>query len=118
MAHIPTHIQGRNRNATNTTTTTTVEINSVTATTILAANPNRLWARVSLSFGTTSIEAMVREYPAADDNIKQGEIIVRHTSSNDSLFKPVYTTLGDNVYTGELSAISMAGTFNLHITEG
>ena len=108
----------RIRNTTDETTTTTVTINSLTATTILAANPKRMYARISLDSGLANTEAFVREYPAGDDNIKHGELLMREISANHSLFKPLYVTLTDNVYTGELSAISMAGSFDLHITEG
>lgn len=107
-----------NINTNDTTTTSTITINSTTATTILAANPERIWARVSLDFGLTSVECMIREYPAATDNIKQGEILVRNTTANDSLFKPVYHTFANNVYTGEISAIANTGTFDLKVTEG
>ena len=109
---------GSNRNFQDTTVTTTVGINSVTATTLLAPNPDRLWVRISMDSGITNEQAFVREYPAATDNLKKGEILMRDISSNHSLFKPCYYTFTDNVYTGEISAIAVTGSFNLHITEG
>ena len=109
---------GSNRNVTDETTTATVTINSVTATTILAANADRMYARISLDSGSTNTECFVREYAAATDNNKAGEILVRITSGNDNLYKPMYSTMADNVYTGEISAIAVAGTFDLHIIEG
>lgn len=109
---------GRNINTTDTVATTSVTINSVTATTLLAANPNRLWAKVSLAAGTLDQQAYIRDYAAATDNIKKGEVIARVTSGNNNLFKPLYQTDTDNVYTGEISAIALAGTFTVHIMEG
>jgi len=107
-----------NVNTNDTPTTTTVLINSVTATTLLAANPKRLWIRVSMDSGITNEQAFVREYPAATDNTKHGELLIRDISSNHSLFKPCYFSMPDNIFTGELSAIAITGSFNLHITEG
>lgn len=108
----------RVHNSTDEAVTTTVNINSVTATVIAPANPNRMYVRVSLDSGATNTEAFIREYPATTDNLKKGELLMREISSNHSLFKPMYFTFTDNVYTGEISAIAVAGSFDLHITEG
>lgn len=107
----------RVRNATDTATVTTVEINSVTATTLLSANPRRMYARVYLDPTSDNI-AYVREYPSATDNDKHGDVLVRDTVSNNSIFKGSYSTMPDNVFTGEISAISESGTFNLYVIEG
>lgn len=109
---------GGNLNVTDETVTTTVTINSVTATKLVDANPDRLYLRISLDSGTADLEAFIREYPAADDNIKHGEILVRSTSGNNSLFKPLYETGPGYVYTGEISALAVLGSFDLHIMEG
>ena len=104
---------GNNRNSQDTSVTTTVSINSLTATVLAPANPDRLWVRISLDSGILNQELFVREYPAATDNNKAGELLIREISSN-----PCYYTFADNVYTGEISGISYAGTFNVHVTEG
>lgn len=109
---------GNNRNTQDTVVTTTVPVNSLTAVTLAAANPDRLWLRISLDSGLSNTEAFIREYPAADDNIKHGELLIREISSNHSLFNPIYKTDPDNVYTGEVSGIAFAGSFNLHVMEG
>lgn len=109
---------GGNLNVTDETVTTTVTINSVTATTLVAANPARLYLRISLDSGLANTEAFIREYPAADDNIKHGELLIREISANHSLFNPIYKTDPGNVYTGEVSAIAFVGSFDLHIMEG
>lgn len=107
-----------NLNHTNDAVTTTVTINSVTATELLPANPNRLYAFVSLDSGLTDIQAFVREYAAATDNIKKGEILARVTVGNNNLYKPMYRTLETTVYRGAISAIAAAGSFNVHVIEG
>ena len=105
-------------NTTDEPTTTTVSINSVTATVIAPANPRRMYVRISMDEGVDDNEAFIREYPAGDDNLKRGILLIRDTSSNHSIIRLNYATLPDNVYTGEISAISLFGTFNLHVTEG
>lgn len=113
-----TVMNGRNINTTDEVVTTTVTINSVTATTLVADNPDRLWLRISLDSGLADVEAFIREYPAADDNIEHGELLIRNTFATNSLYNPLYKTDPDNVYTGEVSAISVLGSFNLHVMEG
>ena len=76
-----TKIVGGNLNTTDETVTTTVTVNSVTAVTLLAANPDRLYARISLDSGVANTEAFIREYPAAADNIKHGELLIREKDS-------------------------------------
>lgn len=105
---------GRNQNVTDTVNTTTVGINSTTSTTLLAANPDRLWAKVSLDVGGGQAGAFIRDYAAATDNNKAGELIFR--TAQGAVSK--YVTIVDNVYTGEISAISVSGTINVHVMEG
>lgn len=105
-------------NKTDEPTTTTVTLNDTTAVVLAAANPQRMYLRVSLDSGLDNTEAFVREYPAAQDDLKRGEILMREISANHSLYKPTYYTFTDNVYTGEVSAIAVAGTFDVHVTEG
>jgi len=108
---------GRNINTIDNVTITTVEVNSSTATKLLSANPNRIYAKVSLDFGTSNVQCMVREYAAATDNIKKGEVLTRITSGNDNLYSSMYKTMPDNPYVGEISAITDSGTFDVHIIE-
>ena len=109
---------GRNINTIDDVTTTTVTINSVTATELLPANSKRIYAIVNLSSGSADIEAFVRKYDATTDNIKQGRLLVRATSGNNNLYRPVWKTEIDNPYTGPVSAISVLGSFDLHVEEG
>ena len=95
-----------------------VAINSVTATTIAAARSNRITFSACLEPGATDIEVFIRYYPAATDNIKQGkDVLTRITLGNDHLFRPYHEMLPDNIYKGEISAITAAGTVNLLIAE-
>lgn len=105
---------GRNINIQDTVVTTTVTVNAATATTLLAANPDRLWAKVCVDAGGGFVEVFIRDYAAATDNIKKGEIISR---TNGKIYT-VYKTVTDNIYTGEISAISVAGGFDVHVMEG
>lgn len=100
-----------------TATVTTYTINSVTATTIAVSNTSRIAFIASLDAGTADVNLFIRLYPAATDNIQKGIILARRTSSNDALYHPVWQMDGDNIYTGEISAITSAGTFDVHVTE-
>lgn len=107
---------GSNRDENDVAVTTVVTINSVTATTISVANALRLFFSVSLAPGITSLDAFIRLYPAATDNLQQGIPLTRRTAGNDVLFKPTWMSPKE-MYVGEISAISLLGTFDLHITE-
>jgi hypothetical protein len=109
--------KGRNINSNTAASVTTVEINSVTATTISAANNDRISFRACLAPGTIDEDVVIRYYPAATDNIFQGDVLTRHTAGNANLFRPVHFMDVDNVYYGEVSAMTLNGTHELFITE-
>ena len=109
---------GGNRNTQGTRVVTTVTIDSLTATTLASDNPLRTYLTVSLDSGSSNVEAFIREYAASTDNTKTGELLVRNTQGNTNLYNPIYKTRDGVVYTGEVSAISVAGTFKLHVIEG
>ena len=104
----------RTRNVNTTATTTAVTLNSATATTIAPANPDRIYLSVSLDEGTTTTEVFIRYYPAATDNIQQGEVIRRRLGS--FLSEPHHMP-EDNIYTGEVSGITATGTTTVYVTE-
>ena len=108
---------GRNVNSNDVATVTTYEINSVTATVISVSNPLRIAFSACLDSDITSVDAFIRLYPAATDNIKRGEVLTRDTFGNSSLFRPSWTMTPDNIYTGEISAISLSGIVFIHVTE-
>jgi len=109
---------GRNKNTNDIATTTIVSINSTTATTILASNANRLMFSATLAPGSSNADIHIRFYAATTDNIKQGwDVLTRKTAGNDNLFHPNTKMSVDNIYTGEISAISESGTFDILVTE-
>lgn len=101
-------------------TSSTVQINSLNAVTLLAPNAKRLWAYVSFDFYTgVDQQLMIREFAATvSPNLKRGYLMSRVTSGNNAIHNLIYRTVVDNPYQGEISAISLAGTFNLHVVEG
>lgn len=109
--------EGSNRDTNDTATVTRVTINSVTATIIAASNQDRFHCSVDLEPGTTNATAYIRLYPAATDNLKDGRPLIRLLSGNDSILKSSWVMAGTKIYTGEISAISENGTFDLLVTE-
>lgn len=112
-----TLIRGRNINQNNESVVTTVEINSTTATTLVLPNDKRIALSISLDSGTDNIQAFIRLFPASDNNDKKGDLLTRRTFGNESLFESMWRMMADNVFTGEVSAIAVGSSFNLHITE-
>lgn len=108
---------GRNRNTNTVAAVTTVSVNDTTATTLVAANGNRIGLIINLNGGSAEEEVFIRYFAAAVNNDKQGIIIKRKIIGATSINDSTWEMLGDNVYTGEVSAISESGTFNVHITE-
>lgn len=107
---------GRNVNRNDEATVTTYTL-STTATTISAANGQRIYFSVCLAEGSTDDNVAIRLYPAATDNTFKGEILVRRTAQNDALYRPSWTMMSDNIYTGEISAVCESGTVNVYVTE-
>jgi hypothetical protein len=108
---------GRNINSNTSADVSTVTINSVTATTISLPNDDRISFRACLSPDLVDLNVIIRYYPAAQDNLKQGDVLTRATAGNNNLFRPVHKMDKDNVYYGEISAISVNGTHDIYITE-
>lgn len=110
-------IIGRNINSNDTASVTAVQINSVTATTISIANSERISFTVNLDEAHVDADVAIRYYPATQDNDFTGTVLTRYTLGNSNLFNPIHKMCVDNVYTGEISAISSNGTHTLYITE-
>jgi hypothetical protein len=108
---------GRNINSNTVASVRTVEINSVTATTIALANDERIAFRVCLAPDAIDEDVVIRYYPAATDNIFHGDVLTRHTAGNANLFRPVHYMDKDNMYYGEISAMTLSGTHELFVTE-
>lgn len=112
-----TVIIGRNTNINDTATVTSYTLNSATATTISIPNSKRIYLSVCLENGSTDEDVAIRLYPAATDGLKKGEWLVRRNSGNDANYRPSWTMTPDNIYTGEISAITDSGTAIVHVTE-
>jgi hypothetical protein len=108
---------GRNVNSNDTADVKVIEINSVTATTISIPNDKRISFSACLSPNLIDLNIIIRYYPASQDNILRGDVLTRVTAGNNNLFRPVHSMDTDNIYTGEISAISVNGTHDLYITE-
>lgn len=76
----------------------TVTLNSTTATKVLDANDDRINAEV-MNFSNHFI--FIKEQAASVDNVKTGEPVAPWGN---------YKTRPDNMYTGEISAISLEGS--------
>lgn len=108
---------GRNKNTNDVASVAEVTINSVTATTIAIENPDRLFFEADIESGNVDVIVYLRLYAASVDNTKKGIVLTRKVSSNDGFFRVNWSMPPDNIYTGEISAISETGTFNLYVTE-
>lgn len=75
-----------------------VTLNSSTATKILDANDDRISYTIS---NPNSQDVWIKEQAATVDNLKQGKILFKRS---------VYESPTDNIYTGEVSAISVSGS--------
>jgi hypothetical protein len=100
------------------TTTTVVTLNAATATTIVTANSDRVYLSITFAPGITDIDAFIRYYPAATDNLKQGaDILSRRLLGADNLFRSSHIMETNAIYTGEVSAIMNSGSVDVTITE-
>ena len=109
--------QGGNLNTDSEATVTTVAINDTTATIISAANSLRTPFVVNLNGGTADEEVFIRLYPAATDNIKKGIVLKRKIIGATSINDAIFVLENNAMYTGEISALSESGTFDVHVTE-
>lgn len=100
----------RNRNTQDTSSVKDgIALNKNTAVTIVDANPNRIFIHVNNNDENFGI--WVRELPAdIDPTIKKGVFIRKQGG------KP-YERSGDNIYTGEISAIADNDAPKAYVTE-
>jgi hypothetical protein len=108
---------GRNYNRHDEAFVSTHLLDSVTPVVIGNINEKRIYFSVCLAAGITDENVAIRLYPAGTDSIAQGEILTRRNSSNDANFRPSWAMSTDNIYTGEISAITSSGTATVHVTE-
>ena len=89
---------------------TAVTLNTTTAVTLVPINDRRIMFEVNNN--NASHAFWLRFYPAAQDNLKQGIYI-----SSKAWNRTFYTMPVDNIYTGEISAISETDSPIAYITE-
>lgn len=108
---------GRNSNTTDTATVTSVSVGSSTAVTLVAANADRIAFKVTIDGQTNDRTVFIRYYAASDDNTKHGNVLTKKLDEDGSFFKIMDEMSPDNMYTGEISAISLSGSITVYITE-
>ncbi|HDZ04834.1 hypothetical protein LCGC14_0370710 [marine sediment metagenome] len=102
---------GRNRNTSPTATVSGgITLNSSSSTTIAVANTNRVFLHVSNN--DNAIGFWLKLQPASVDDDMKGIFISSKVGAI-----PFWEMPTDNIYTGELCAITEAGTFEIFITE-
>jgi hypothetical protein len=108
---------GRNTNSNDVASVTLVTVGTASAVTLALPNPERIHISFCLAFDSNNadVDVAIRAYPAAVDNLVNGEILTRHTAGNANLFRPQWETPTDNPYTGEFSAISAPGSGDVDI---
>ena len=111
---------GRNVNEISVVSTTTIEVNDTTATILSVRNLKRSYFTIMMATNVlTSAVVHIRYYPAGDDNLKHvTDILTKLTTGNKPLLNDRHVMHHDEIFTGEISAITDVGTFDLDITEG
>jgi len=102
---------GRNRNINDTATMTKVTINATTATKLVDANSDRISLTITVDNDIYPEEYQriwIRLKAASVDNAKEGDLLAAGESANMET---------DNIYTGEISAISDKNDIDIYITE-
>ena len=99
-------------------TLVTHEINSVTPVDVLLENLKRQSSSFQLSPCTSNVNVFIRPYPASQDAIKHGSMVLtRVISANDNLFIPFAESLQKYPPTNAWSAITDVGTVDIYVTE-
>ena len=102
----------------NTPSLITHNIGSVVPVDILPEDLKRLYLTVQLAPGVSNVNVFIRPYPASQDSIKHGTVVLtRVISANDNLFIPFVETLQKFPPTNAWSAITDVGTVDIYVTE-
>lgn len=102
---------GRNKNVNNVANVLDpVAINQTTTVTVLPANDQRMYVQINNNDSTK--DCWIKLQPASQDNDQKGIFMHRRGGGNDTWQMPT-----DNIYTGEISAISEDGNANIYVTE-
>jgi len=104
---------GRNINRNETATQATIELNSSTATKIADANLFRTVLEIYIDPGAGNNMIFIKTQAAGVDNLKQGPWL----GKDGVIYENFWKMATDNIYTGEVSAISNSGTPTVFVTE-
>lgn len=85
-------------------------LDAVTSVKIAEANPDRIFFCVNNDDGVQAV--FIKLQAASIDNATKGIFLTRKTGSHIAWQMP-----SDNIYTGEISAIAVAGTPSIFVTE-
>lgn len=85
-------------------------LDALTSVKIADANPDRIFFCVNNDDGVQAV--FIKLQAASIDNIAKGIFLTRKTGSHIAWQMP-----SDNIYTGEISAIAVAGTPSVFVTE-
>ena len=109
--------EGGNINWNDTPVVTRVTVGTASAITLAPANPKRLHISFCLAFDSNNadVDVAIRAYPAATDDLVNGEMLTRNTAGNANLFRPNWQTPANNPSRGEFSAISAPGSGDVDI---
>lgn len=105
---------GRNVNKSDEARVFDVMLNSNTATTVIGPNKKRIYLNIDSCDAAGG--SFVRLKPASVDNNKQGIYLAKNIAA-EAPGRTFWEMSPDNIYTGEVSAISQSGALKLCITE-
>lgn len=88
-----------------------IVLNSTTSTTIRIENGRRIFFHVNNDAET--VRVWIKLQAASEDDEKKGILLRRFTDRGDHFWEMPT----DNIYTGEISAISESGTPTVYVTE-
>lgn len=96
-----------------------ITANATTAVTVIGINLERTFFEIDILPKMTDVCVFIRLYEAAQDDIMRGAWIGRFTFGNSTFFREHWRMPTDNIYTGEISVILLAGDPNedVYITE-
>ena len=94
-----------------------ITLNDATSVKIADADSRRIFFHICLEDGTTDKAVFIKLQAAIVDDDKKGICIIRRMSGNDNLLIMDWTMPTDNIYTGEISAISVDGPINIYVTK-
>lgn len=108
----------RNRNTNDTATISSpITLNQTTTVKIADANEDRIFFNVSVDCGVVTDCVFIKLQAASTDDDKKGIILATTAAASQNAFKLDWQMTPDNIYTGEISAITKNGAVVVVPTE-